>query len=296
MHDPFIMFRNDLTGENLFFTGARAIVTAWSASDIEPAFAALQEARAQGRWVAGYVSYEAGIALEPALHGRIRPRPKSDHHCPLLCFGIFDTPQQQDASATLLERTAAGTGLSDARPRWDFATYRQRFDRLRDHLHAGDCFQANLTFEYTAHCEDDPIALFNALRARQAVGHSALVRLEGPALTASFSRNAIFYLTPSPEARLMRLNLADLSTREIIAIPDAALPRKLAISADERWLVAGPFWSRDNLFRLDLIEIANGKRTTLCELEDIPNPHLQFDPGNPGRLLVQVNRGAEFTP
>ena len=71
----------------------------------------------------------------------------------------------------------------------------------------------------------------------------------------------------------MRVNLADLSTREIMAIPDDAVPRKLALSPDERWLVAGPFVVRDNLYRLDLIELANGKRTTLCELVDISNPH-----------------------
>ena len=118
----------------------------------------------------------------------------------------------------------------------------------------------------------------------------------GRAMTASFSRNAIYYLTPSPEARLMRLNLADLSTRDVMAIPDDAVPRKLAVSPDERWLVAGPFLVKDNVFRFDLIELANGKRTTLCELKDIPNPHPQFDPGNPGRLLAQVNRGSRFTP
>ena len=118
----------------------------------------------------------------------------------------------------------------------------------------------------------------------------------GKAMTASFSRNATYYLTPSPKGRLMRVNLADLTTREILAISDDPPPRKLAISHDERWLVAGPFWARDNLFRLDLIELASGKRTTLCELADIPNPHLQFDPGNADRLLVQVNRGSKFTP
>lgn len=118
----------------------------------------------------------------------------------------------------------------------------------------------------------------------------------GRAATASFSRNAIYYLTPPPRKRLMRLNLGDLSTREIMSIPDDPAPRKLAVSPDERWLVAGPFWSRDNLFRLDLIELANGKRTMLRELADIPNAHLQFDPGNPGRLLAQVNRGSHFTP
>ena len=117
----------------------------------------------------------------------------------------------------------------------------------------------------------------------------------GRAMTASSSCNAIYYRTPSPEARLMRVNLVDLSTREIMAIPDDAVPRKLALSPDERWLVAGPFVVGDNLYRLDLIELANGKRTTLCELVDISNPHPQFDPGNPGRLLVQVNRGSKYT-
>jgi len=118
----------------------------------------------------------------------------------------------------------------------------------------------------------------------------------GKAMTASSSRNVIYYLTPSPKTRLVRLKLSDLSTCEIMAFPDALKQRKLAISHDEVSLVAGPFWLRDNLYQVDLIDVASGKRTTLCELADIPNPHLQFDPGNPDRLLVQVNRGSKFTP
>ena len=119
---------------------------------------------------------------------------------------------------------------------------------------------------------------------------------KGQAMTASFSQNAIYYLTPSPESRLMRVNLLDLSTREIMAIPDDRQPRKLAVSNDESRIVAGPFWLRDNVYQIEVIDLANGKRTTLCELADIPNPHLQFDPGNPDQVLVQVNRGSEFTP
>jgi hypothetical protein len=118
----------------------------------------------------------------------------------------------------------------------------------------------------------------------------------GRAMTASFARNAVYYLTPPPGTRLMRLNLADLSTREVMALAHDAVPRKLAVSPDERWLVAGPFVARDHVFRLDLIELANGKRTTLCKLKDIPNPHPQFDPGGRPRLLLQVNRGSRFTP
>lgn len=116
----------------------------------------------------------------------------------------------------------------------------------------------------------------------------------GRAVTASFKQNAVYYLTPPPQTQLMRLNLADLASHKVMAIAPDAVPRKLAISPDERWLVVGPFLVKDNLFRLDLFDLASGKQTQLCELVDIPNPHLQFDPGDGNRLLVQVNRGAEY--
>ena len=184
MQDAFILFRNDFKGENLLFAGARSIVTAWSADEVEPAFEVLEQARADGLWAAGYVSYEAGITLEPALRSRLSERPGPKKHCPLMSFGIFDGPQPPQAANELLGPTASNAGLTGARPHWDYPTYRDRFDRLRRHLHAGDCFQANLTFEIAACHEDNPVALFNALRARQAVAHSALVSLDGPQIVS----------------------------------------------------------------------------------------------------------------
>ncbi len=186
MQDAFILFRNDFTGENLFFTGARSVLTAWTADEVEPAFKALEEARAGGCWVAGYISHEAGITIEPALRKRLVERPGRKRDCPLLSFGIFDGPQSQDVALDLLEAASSNAGLTDAWPLWDFPTYKDRFDRLHAHLRAGDCVQANLTCEYAARMVDDPVALFNALRARQAVAHSALVNLNGPQI---FSRS-----------------------------------------------------------------------------------------------------------
>ena len=49
------------------------------------------------------------------------------------------------------------------------------------------------------------------------------------------------------------------------------------------------------MYQIDVVDLVNGKRIALCALADIPNPHLQFDPGNPDKLLVQVNRGSKFT-
>jgi len=114
---------------------------------------------------------------------------------------------------------------------------------------------------------------------------------EGRVVTASFARNAVYYLVRAEDgARLMRLDLADLSKRETLRFARRHAPRRAAISPDERWLVGGPFRERDNLYRLDRVDLKTGKTTELCRIEDMWNPHLQFDPGNPRRLLVQINR------
>ncbi len=184
MHDKFVLFRNDFTGENLFFTDAEQILTAWTIDDVAPVFTALEKAREQGKWSAGFLSYEAGHVLEPALARRIKPRDTDQRACPLMCFGIYSAPQAPDASLEILQQTNLDAGLAQWSPRWNFDEYRQRFDQLHRHLHAGDCFQANLTFDITAHCASTAAELFNSLRARQAVAHSALVALDGPQIVS----------------------------------------------------------------------------------------------------------------
>jgi len=116
---------------------------------------------------------------------------------------------------------------------------------------------------------------------------------EGKALTASHSRNAVYYVVldvDEAKARLMRLDLADLSTRVAFQFDQNQAPRKGVVSADEHWFVGGTFPIGDDVYRLTRIDLRNGKADTLCEIRDMWNPHLQIDPGNPRRLLVQINR------
>jgi para-aminobenzoate synthetase component 1 len=180
MQDNHILFRNDFTGENVFFSGALSVLTAWTPEEVEPVFRALQLARSQGKWSAGYIAYETGYVLEPALANRLAARPAGDRRSPLMSFGIFDAPQPPEAALELLEAGGNLAALSPPKPHWNFDRYRSRFERLHSHLHAGDCFQANLTFEMTATYDAGPLSLFNLLRTRQAVAHSALVNLDGP--------------------------------------------------------------------------------------------------------------------
>ena len=70
------------------FERPSAIVCARRPEAAAAALAALDAALAEGRWIAGYASYELGYAFEPRL-ASLMPEPR---RLPLLEFGVFDGP------------------------------------------------------------------------------------------------------------------------------------------------------------------------------------------------------------
>jgi len=130
-------------------------------------------------------------------------------------------------------------------------------------------------------------------------GRTRLIRgAEGIPVAANSRRDVVYYFRPNAEqGALMRLNLKDLATKELFQFRrgqpagTSLAFNKGTVSPDERWLVIGAFHVKDNIYSLRLVDIENGRENTLCEMEDMFNPHLQFDPSGSGRLVVQVNRG-----
>jgi para-aminobenzoate synthetase component 1 len=169
-------FRNDLEGHEILFAEPRDTIAVWNADEFPSALKRIEQAQSDGRWLAGYISYEAGYLLDPALRDFLPPDRKS----PLICFGVFDGP----ADPSSLDRGIAD-GLpppfvDEPRATWSAAQYRQRFDRLHRHLREGDCYQANLTFPVEARWGGDPLALFGTLIERQPVRYGAFIDLDGP--------------------------------------------------------------------------------------------------------------------
>ncbi len=176
-HSAYALFRDDRRGTSLLFAEPREIVTARKAEDVLPAFARLEEARRAGKWLAGYVSYEAGYVFEEKL----RPLVVDDRETPLLSIGIFDAPARADHPlASSPDEPAADPFLTDPRAAWDFETYRERFDKLHRHIRRGDCYQANLTMPVTANWSGSARAAFWSLVARQPVHYGALIEFGGP--------------------------------------------------------------------------------------------------------------------
>ena len=167
-------FRNDLDGAEVLFSDPREIVVAWEPEAFGPALERIEQARISGRWLAGYLSYEAGYLLDPAL----LPLLPAGRRAPLLCFGVFDGPAGPWSGT--LEGAAGSAEIREPVATWSQAHYAHRFERLHRHLREGDCYQANLTFPVEATWQGDPLALFDALRRRQPVRHSAFIDLDGP--------------------------------------------------------------------------------------------------------------------
>jgi hypothetical protein len=69
------------------FSGLASIIQANDPEEVGPALAALEDARRDGRYLAGYFAYELGYALEP----RLRSLMPHKRDVPLLWFGVFES-------------------------------------------------------------------------------------------------------------------------------------------------------------------------------------------------------------
>lgn len=176
--EPFILLRDDTIDKTLLFADARRIVTARNRAELFSGLAELEQARKDGFWIAGFMSYEAGYLFEDKL----APLASTDTTTPLMAFGIYDRPAENHPLAAPRQRVENEPFLSDPRAEWDLEAYRKRFDRLHRHLREGDCYQANLTMGISARWSGDPLAAFWSLTARQPVRYGALVNLGGPVL------------------------------------------------------------------------------------------------------------------
>lgn len=171
--EPFALFRDDLAGRELRFAAPQDLIAPQRAEDLFPAFDAMEAARGRGKWLAGYVSYEAGYLLEPKLAPMLPP----ERRVPLLRMGVFDGPEEGFVPPPPPEPAPP---VTDMRAGWSLAGYEKRFRRLHRHLAEGDCYQANLTFPIRARWHGGAQAAFDALTARQPVRYGALVSLGGP--------------------------------------------------------------------------------------------------------------------
>ena len=255
---PFILFDDARPGgaPGRLYRNPVGEVVAHAEAEVVPALERLRGEIAKGRHAAGILAYEAGFALDPALAGKA-----PEIAGPLLWFGLFDGYEPPPP--------IAGEGRTGPpRPRIARDDYLAAAARVREHLFAGDFYQANLTFGCDVTLLGDPLGAYARLRREALAGWGGVVRHpEG------------WILSLSPE------QFFTLRGREVEAKPmKGTEPRSSDSAADlaaVEWLRTDPKQRAENLMIVDLLrndlariaETGSVEVPALFEVETFPTVH-----------------------
>lgn len=177
---PFVLLddaRVDGAADAHLYENPRAVFVARAPGEVAGTLAAADAAQRESRGtLAGYIAYEAGLALEPRL------APLADARAgaagPLVWLGLFDKEQVIPAAevpAWLADRAPGEASLGPLDPQLSFGAYAQAFARLQEAIRAGDIYQVNLTFPLAGSYRGDELALYRALRPAAQAGYGGVV-------------------------------------------------------------------------------------------------------------------------
>lgn len=173
---PFVLLddaRRDGADARLFSCPVETI-EARSYAEIESALARLESAQADGLHAAGYLAYEAGLAIEDKLAPLRQDLPKAGP--PLLWFGLFEDVERiapDQIPNRLPDPAGAWTGRPE--PRITQSGYEKIFERAQRYIAAGDIYQTNLTFACDAKLAGHPMAIYAQLRSGSLAGYGGIV-------------------------------------------------------------------------------------------------------------------------
>ena len=166
---PFVLIDNARGGSATLLSEPSGFIAALEPGEVNGALEQLRDLG--GRQAAGFLSYEAGFALDPKLAPLARPAPADG--VPLLWFGLFDRAERADAEALLPD--PAGAWCRGPRPLIERPDYDSALAQIHEHILDGDIYQANFTFQSEVKFAGHPLALYAALRRRAKAGFGAVV-------------------------------------------------------------------------------------------------------------------------
>lgn len=233
---PFVLLDDARPGaepaDALLFEAPEAVFVAARPHEVESTLAAAEAARqAAGGSLAGYIAYEAGLALEPKLAALAAAR--SGGAGPLVWLGLFKAPRRiaaADVPGWLADRAQGPGTLGPMEPQLSPGGYTAAFEALREAIHAGDIYQANLTYPLAGSFRGDPTGLYAALRDSAAAGYGGLI-FDGSHWLLSFSPE-LFVALNGAEAKVKPMK--GTRPRLAEATADAAMAQDLANSVKDR--------------------------------------------------------------
>ena len=267
---PFVVLDDASPGQEKLklFTNPVSLITAVTSAEVEPALVALDAKISQGKYLAGYFSYELGYLLEKRLASFLPQK----RNVPLLWFGVFENCRviEGDDASHFLQSLSQGRAYAGPLSyEWNEAAYNRRFASIHDKIKAGDIYQANLSQRSRFPFLGDAAALYLSLRQNSLAAHGAYID-DGERQILSLSPELFFDL--SADGKITARPMKGTAPRASEEAEDERLRQQLANSEKDR---AENLMIVD-LLRNDLGRIAETGSVTvekLFEVETYPTVH-----------------------
>ncbi len=255
--------RRDGTVGWLAFRNPIAVYAAERLEDVLPQLACVEAAVEGGLHAAGFLSYEAAPAFEPAI--RVWERRTSDP--PLAWWALFESPEEVGSGIDPAPELAP-VGPGDWRPLITRERFRRALERIRELIAQGETYQVNYTFPLEAPFQGDALAWFITLAQAQRARHCAFVD------TGRFA-----VCSASPELFLAR------DGERIVSRPMKGTARRGRYPAEDAArraaLDASPKNRAENVMIVDMVRNDLGRVAhpgsveveELCRLETYPTVH-----------------------
>ena len=158
------------------FTGLERELSARAVNEIVVVLQDAISAAVAGRWVIGFLTYEAGAAFDPAIASA-----PHDDTIPLAWFGVYRDrdpvepvrPPDSVPEVRNVQRLGGSSWYSDA------------VERIRARIALGDVYQVNLTDRLVAEYEGDSVDLYRAMATAQGGEFNAHIEFEHAAIVSA---------------------------------------------------------------------------------------------------------------
>jgi para-aminobenzoate synthetase/4-amino-4-deoxychorismate lyase len=193
-------FCKEHEGGALLFSNPTEVVTLSSLDGLKLFFRTLEEKLAEGAFLAGWMSYEAGYGFEEIF---LSPSSSSFDgltlpHSPLGWFGVYREPERfsaEEVAQLFAEDTLITSCCLDALSAISFnlseEEYGLKLETIKEHIAAGNLYQVNFTGRYRFTFDGTATALFSALRSAQPSSYIAFIN-SGERTIISFSPELFF--------------------------------------------------------------------------------------------------------
>lgn len=149
------------------------IIQVYSVQDVLASLHHLETQVNAGLYAAGFLSYEAASAFDPALATY-----QLSNSFPLLWFGLYEKPKILSHADLLRLRSRQGYRLDQWTATISQAEFEQAIAQIKTYIFQGDTYQVNYSFRLQTAFAGDPWSLFLDLVQAQPQSYSALIDID----------------------------------------------------------------------------------------------------------------------